>query len=774
MAAGNKLEHRAMGDKPIAHTFRGILRVAGVQEIIPDVEDVYFDSRYYGKLEGGIASQDFYYDSAFLGISGSLARYASEDPYKSNKVPVTDSLGYYLNINLGSESTTIGSDLSNNGNSADKTTFVQTLSPTSVSQEVVFPVFETKELLVGFEPIKATEYKSKIIKGTLSLDYSDSVPCLITYNNYDHSPANIQNGTYKKVTSIKNRTIIRDSKDSPQDFDVLMHRQDNIDYHNLSNQTLDAFVEPTNIKDYIKDKLDIFMEENIDEVLTGTLVQQYVDLNKWYCSSDSATNYAGHQPPMNLPDYNGELKPSIYQGVSIGSNRTFTNVSVSDGGSWTYEQLDEIIPFYKRDYLLCDGSTYYIYLSTVNNVNNIDYVSFDRFFNLFFCIEYKYTDRDKIKKHYINEPVALSDGTKKYKYTLTDNKKTENKTEIDKEVLFGIDVMSALAFKTIWENMLYGTENKGTSSCLNATTHKYDRSLAETWLKKQKIPEQYIFNTPIPSASGGISYKYVTAPQKQGAAGKEIPIELGKEVNSFASELWYYSCSDKKYIAVPAWKTAEVQAVLDLFTSFGIAREKDLKENYVFSFQVPDFRIDAEKYSVGAMIGSSPYYWSNDAKGETKTASVCLFDEGMIPHRHYIFEGAASNHKETTATEKVTSTTMARGEGPWKTGVPWVSNIQLNDRLYNYLFCELNNTSYETSFISGLNVHVIQLANTTKLSDPDPRFRDAEPNRGMTSPPIVISTQSSTKNTLASSNSTIGSAEFFSPETIQVMTLIKL
>lgn len=771
------LEHRDTGDQPIATSFRGILRVAGIRELVPETEDLFFDTRYYGQLTGGIASQEFMYDSAYNAISGSLQRYSSSDVYKNCKVPVTDSLGFYLNINMGPDGTTIGSDPTNNGNSLDKETFYQTLSPKEVEQDVIFPVFESKEVFVGFEPIKAGEYKDKVVRGFLSIDTSDTSPAsIIFYNNYDNSSENIQDNMFQEVKGTPNRTIIRDNGAPVSDFDVLMHRQDNLDNHNLtSNNTLDAFVEPVNLKEYIKERLSFFQKDNVDEVLTGTIIEQYVDLNKWYCTS-TAMNYYGHFPPMNRPDYNGEMKSSLYQNACIKINRISANISSATKNedktistSWEQSQLEEIIPIYKRDYLLCDGSRYYIYLSTLNDVNNANYMSFDMFFNLFFCIEYKYTDRSNIKKHYVNQK-RIVNGEEIYEYVLTDGKKIQNTEEIDKEVLFGIDVVSALAFRTIWNNMLYGTDNNGGSSCLNPETNSYDRDMAESWLKKQKIEDQYIFNTPIPSSSGGITYTYVTAPVKEGEKEKEIPLELGREVNSFSSPIWYYDCSTGEYLAVEAWKTAEVQAVLNLFDKYGISREKELKEDFVFCFQVPNFKIDTEKYSVGGMIGSCAYYWSDDAAGATQTASNCMFDDGQIPHRHYIFAGSSSYWSGNTGS--VTATTMAKPSGPWVVGIQWEGGWP-TDRLYNYIFCEVSGMKYNKEFLSGMNTWVIQKDGTTKPDDPDPRFRNAEPNRGMTSTPIVTSVREESKYTIASNNSCIGSAEFFSPETIQIMPLIK-
>jgi hypothetical protein len=57
--------------------------------------------------------------------------------------------------------------------------------------------------------------------------------------------------------------------------------------------------------------------------------------------------------------------------------------------------LDELIPLYKRDYVLCDGSLYRIpYRPPFNNANiSTQREVFDRFINLLFAIGYKYTNR---------------------------------------------------------------------------------------------------------------------------------------------------------------------------------------------------------------------------------------------------------------------------------------------------------------------------------------------------------------------------------------------
>jgi hypothetical protein len=60
--------------------------------------------------------------------------------------------------------------------------------------------------------------------------------------------------------------------------------------------------------------------------------------------------------------------------------------------------LTEVIPVYKRDYVLCDGSKYRISyrpkLKSSNITNQRE--SFDRFLNLFFALGYKYTKKSNL------------------------------------------------------------------------------------------------------------------------------------------------------------------------------------------------------------------------------------------------------------------------------------------------------------------------------------------------------------------------------------------
>jgi hypothetical protein len=62
------------------------------------------------------------------------------------------------------------------------------------------------------------------------------------------------------------------------------------------------------------------------------------------------------------------------------------------------DYLSEVIPLYKRDYVLCDGTKYRIpYRPIFTNARITNQrEAFDRFLNLFFAIGYKYTERKNL------------------------------------------------------------------------------------------------------------------------------------------------------------------------------------------------------------------------------------------------------------------------------------------------------------------------------------------------------------------------------------------
>lgn len=89
--------------------------------------------------------------------------------------------------------------------------------------------------------------------------------------------------------------------------------------------------------------------------------------------------------------------------------------------------LSEIIPLYKRDYVLCDGSVYripYLPKGFSSNLSEL-MINRTRFFELFFNVGYKYTSREKMISRPISEMYSKTDGTY-YLVNESGNKITDN------------------------------------------------------------------------------------------------------------------------------------------------------------------------------------------------------------------------------------------------------------------------------------------------------------------------------------------------------------
>lgn len=776
-----------MADQSIARSFKGILRVANVQDLNLNIPDVFFESNYYGTPKGMLADQPESYDTAYYGLSGAMARYSSDDPYISNKVPVTDSLGYYLNINLGAESTTIGFDESNNGNVADKETFQQTLEPMTVVQDKVFPVFEAPTVTVGLIKKNLPNEKSTVTHGTVSLNSSNNIAQLIFQNNFDHTESRIADGTTYKEAGKNLRTVFRITNKDVQPYDVLMHNQDDYDVHNYDeNGVLDSYVDVINLKSYVKDRIAQYVNSNISEVPPGTVMFQYISLNKWYGlttsgdEEDEGEGMTGHRPPMNRVDYVGDFKSTIYQGISKKINQL--SVMQTSGGQ---HLVQEVIPLYKRDYVLMDGTTYTIYTVFPDATNKTDYQSFDRFINLFYVLGYRYTDYSKIKTHYKNTSKRTVDGKKVYSFA-GESGRLGSEAVKDKDALWCIDVGEMMAFRVLYEEFKNGRSNNGISACLDPVTMQYDRTRAENWLKTAPIPPEFIFNSLVPPSEGGMVYPYVPAPINSTDKPATYNINIGVEVSTFSSKFWYYDHDTGKYVVTELWRTAEVQAMLDLFLKYPGERDKELKSYCAYSFSVPSFKFDTQKYSIGGFVGSSPYYWSEQAQEVTQTQSVTTWDDSQVPHRHYVLRGLPNNPKAVEGAA-LSGAAIGRGEGPYfyvkdtstyfpscyttSGGLSYVGGTERN-----YIMCDLNDTYYEQKLVGGVNAKVIQIRGITSKTDPDPRFQTGEPNRGATSPPIsmVINKDADAKYDSASANSATGQAEYFSPECTLYLPLIKL
>lgn len=830
----DRIQYREMAEQSIAKTFRGILRVANVVDCTIQDDDKIFNPTYYGLPKGGISDEDKGYNTAYPALTGGTTRYLyPEDPYKNNKVPVTDSLGNYLNFNVSGDGVTFGSDEFNNGNTSETVTFTQKLNNIQFTHEKIFPVLKSKTVIIGYEKRVLAEEKEYITGGSINIDpspYVDSVePMVIINNNYDHSPNHLSQDkkTYLPLDTAdpnrKYRTIYRIRNDEVTAYDALAHYQDDIDWNNLNTfKTHDSFVDALDLKAYVKEKINQYLGNNLVEVPSGMVIQQYISLRKWYGIGETGTGtWAGNEPPMGKTQDTDVYTPTLYQGVvRKGINRLvamsheqpsendMNTPEIEGGNAYGPRQLKELIPLYKRDYAICNGDVFTIYMMLPELSSQYDYPSYDRFINLFFAIGYQYTKPANIRPHYKNEIVRQDDGNV-YHIKGYDAYNPENlprslgliqSTDCnDLDVLFAVDMVTMMAIKVIYNELKNGTSNNGKSACIDPNTMMYSRSNAEKWLKNQPFPREFIFNsTGVPESEGGLKYIY-KQPNYTKDTVADIPnysFNLGSEINSFNSKIYYYDHTNKKYVTCKVWQTGEVQMVLDLFTWVNMYRERDLKNYFSYSFQIPnmDQHVDG-KYDTGMFVGSSPFVWAEENKFMTDIPTISHHTSNTYPHRHVIFYGPQTfkfDPREGEDDEKAAmQNTGAANSGGYvratgivrdisnESGTPQrgrrpLHPLRLTANIDSYDIAEMKNVEYRTQAYEGAATYVIQWKGHTDPKHPDPRWRNAEPNRGLTSEPISQKGVNEKFQSASANSGGTGQIEWFNPENIKMVFLIKL
>lgn len=484
----DKITNRTMAEYSIAKSFKGILRISHIMELIEQESDDFLYPTYFGNpselmnISGGAyKSREYGYQTAIKAMeSGSIQRYDSANPriandeLKLNRVPMTDSMGNYTNWNIGLHGITIGSNPDINGNDLALTSFYQRENYNEqIVQPKLFPVLKTnKNIIVGLENKLLATDKKGVYDSTTNIE-SNSIPAmLIIENQYDRTLKNTTPHTFWYKDSKDNiqdvevrsydvatlptgnsysklRTIYQNTKAYPEEFDVFMYRQNDYDVSNWAGKqidigtenkynefipqypaetALDAYVDVTNLKDYVKVIINKYMKGNIVEVPSGAVIWQYCSLDKWRAYGDdgradfsSEAGYPGHRPSLEtrVVDNRNPFFNTTIQGACKKQNK-LSKSSLSDAGVGTQTETeeesdslttdvtmtitdqtglsDEIIPLYKRDYLLCNGSKYRIpYYPPFKNTNLLGLKEHkDRFFELFFNIGYRYTNRESL------------------------------------------------------------------------------------------------------------------------------------------------------------------------------------------------------------------------------------------------------------------------------------------------------------------------------------------------------------------------------------------
>ena len=425
----DKLEHRIMGEYSIAKSFKGILRIAHIKDVSSDATntDEFLNPTFYGNptdlmdISGKESSkQSAGYANAIKALQGGLSRYNcyTLDKLRLNRVPVTDSMGNYLNWNVGLDGVTIGSNEKINGYSPAK------IKIENCTYQELFPVLKTNNLTVGLTKMLLGIDKGSVNDASVILEGATQTPMIVVQNFYDKSDANKsydenldevidikigeeiegakdiqikskffkyneeQLGGYKEY-----RTIYTNTKENVEDYDVFMYKQDNfdiIDVEDVKNFDIidgendkkhhyihHSKVDVVNLKNYVKKMIDKFMKGNVVEVPTGAVIWQYCSLDKWRAEKESAdgdsidmgnNGYPGHRPPMQQrqyslqhvnPFYNTTIQGACRKQTYLsGSSQIINNTSdSSESSDMTLTEnnslLDEIIPLYKRDYVLC-------------------------------------------------------------------------------------------------------------------------------------------------------------------------------------------------------------------------------------------------------------------------------------------------------------------------------------------------------------------------------------------------------------------------------------
>lgn len=338
----------------------------------------------------------------------------------------------------------------------------------------------------------------------------------------------------------------------------------------------------------------------------------------------------------------------------------------------------EIIPLYKRDYVLCDGSVYSVFLfpknfATDKYPNRRD--SMERFMDLFFAIGYQYTRSEE----YVNKEFNYiwNEETNSYKITHLDEKgnekiiepidilkynkpegtpifdrKREAQLELDRHSIFVEDFLTILAFEAIYEEY----------SKAGGTSVKWDYEGVCEWIKTVEIPEKYrlqtflgdsnevvkTFNTKIFDEQRNPIYPEVMELPYYNFNGnghdeknENIPlplIYLGREVKTFGDPIKFFDSSniENPWTIVEAYKLPQIQYLIDIMTNNPTVDSLApiMNTYYRYDFQVPYLTND-----VPTFIGSSGIDWCdvNHRKLRKVESWSSTYAQKNYMHRHLLF-----------------------------------------------------------------------------------------------------------------------------------------
>lgn len=803
-----KQQNRIMGEYSISKSFKGILRVAHIVDLVTGEPDVFMNPTYYGSPKqlvnisgGAYASKQKGVQTAEYSLKGddTISRYnIPQDELKNRRVPMTDSMGNFMNWFVGADGITIGSNENINSNSLEYDIFYQKdYQNYPIYQEKYFPILKSSSIIIGRENKLYSTQKKRAKEASLVIQGNN--PKLIIQNLYEKTKS--QNETkngyrksilydgastteevilrdYNKVVGDgkkykKLRTIYNSTKYSTQDNDSIMYRQNDWDtknygagyfksgqgqdnwslnkdeekkfkiktideYQNSSTynkqlvksingkggqtfynkgQVLDCNADFVNLTDYVLNIIKKYSKDNIVEVPSGTVIHQFCSLKKWRAYGDGgddtplnfrqgALSFTGHRPTLEnrtpMINSKGEKNEngnlffnSTLQGASKKINHIFRlNTSFYSPSNQVIQSeedyFNELIPLYKRDYLLCDGSVYRIpYCPVFENTNlSILREHKDRFFELFFNIGYTYTNRQKLQLRpsfkynesngliellnasgvVINEANIndISSEDKNIEWTKVSdikvnwkgqgapifNKNVKNFTNLkDIEVLFGEDLATMLAIDLIYNEFKKIDESK-------YKNYEEVYGYLSKWVRKGiPLPEEYIFNSFIGDSEDDMkkywkeSFYYdnenpdnfpkIMSCKYEDAQKNKYKFLIGREVNNLSSFIKFYDSNSNKIRIVKVHDLPMVEYFIRLLSS-GLSRQSNLRM-FCYGFYNYDFQVPSLLSQDGSSTFISSCGWNDSDDKRTQLKKVVQwytrFSHSTRPHRHAVFAG---------------------------------------------------------------------------------------------------------------------------------------
>lgn len=791
------IPERNMSGKAIKNTYLGILRVGN--NITLNVNDNFLTPEYYASSDtewtgAGINStHDF--------LSGAQLRFVTYNDYTELKLPVTDSMGNFLNFSLGETSALIGTE-SISGSLLDNTeqfTDSDTNSLAALNSQTYIKVGLSDNVKVS---------EKDIVGGTLKIENSSNDAQIITVNKQYH---NGDNGIKDIASDEYHRTIIS-TNGNPAKWDAFIFDQENIVASTKNNKKYkDCYIKQENVLDYILDKVSQYVEYNTKVIPSGTIISQYCDLKKWFCitseeKSDDWFDWQGYRPAMIFTKEPSYSVDNLIQGKALS-----TTSYLYYGGSNKNNLTTELPPDFKRGYVLCNGDSLSMQLYPSNAQDKeSERLSLSLFFNLFYMIGYYYNASDNLPKLRKVKLDSQKNGI------FIDNELTTY-NNIDRDIAYTNAMAIILAFKVLDDK--FNTTNIGEElNTLNETL---------MWLSNQSIPDEYIFNSV--SSSHESDYYLYSSPSLKNT---KLKIDIGKEINNFNQEIPYYiyneSTNSWQLINCPIYKMAEVRDMAKLF----VERKTDVDswKNYNYHFNVPKLYTSTdssvnlgsayEKYelkgtkvpstppqvTIGQFIGSNGLLLADEYTNKCTNVTVNLEKDskpfesnyvmkvGYQPHSHAIakgkttFNGTSVSTKLSYVPEKIdnSKTRISNLKRPTITNKNRVGPLT-NE---NIITADYRSSLYGNNTASKMNAdlqdnYILQDVSEATLLESYNKFNgfgsyeysisgnSAYKWYGRTSEPLWYNEDLGTQytNKFTEGNSTQG---YFRPESIKLLPLIKL